>query len=111
MPKYMILYKSDVSAAEQMAKATPEQIQASMQAWTNWKDDLDATIDFEWGLPLQTVAEVTPDSVAESHSTVTGYAVMEGDKQAVSSILQSHPHLQIQGTSIDVLEMIPISAM
>jgi hypothetical protein len=107
----MILFKSDVSATEQMANATPEQMQASMQAWVQWKDDLDATIGFDWGLPLQTVAEVKPSIVAEGTSTVTGYAIMQGDKQAITNILQSHPHLQIPGTSIDVLEMISMPGM
>jgi hypothetical protein len=111
MSKFMIMFKSDVSATEQMANATPKQIQASMQAWTQWKENLDATIGFDWGLPLQAVAEVTSNSVTEGSSTVSGYAIMEGDKQAITSILQSHPHLQFLGTSIDVLEMIHMSGV
>jgi hypothetical protein len=111
MAKYMILFKSTISAKEQMANSTPEQIQTSMQEWTNWKGDLDTSIGFEWGLPMQTIAEVTTSEVLEGNSPVTGYATMQGDKDAVTEILKSHPHLKIEGTTIDVLEMIPMSGV
>jgi len=32
MPKFLVLYRSQVSAAAQMAEATPEQAQAGMEA-------------------------------------------------------------------------------
>lgn len=111
MAKYMVLFKSTLSAKEQMANATPEQMQTSMEEWTTWKDNLDASIGFEWGLPMQTIAEVTTSEVLEGNSPVTGYAAMQGDKQAVTEILKSHPHLKIEGTTIDVLEMISMSGM
>ena len=36
MTKYLLLYRSPVSAADQMSGATPEQAQAGMDAWTVW---------------------------------------------------------------------------
>ncbi len=36
MSKFMVLYRSDVSAADQMAGATAEQAQAGMDAWMAW---------------------------------------------------------------------------
>ncbi len=107
----MVLFKSTISAKEQMANATPEQMQTSMQEWMTWKDNLDASIGFEWGLPLQTIAEVTTSEVLEGNSPVSGYAIMQGDKQAVTEILKSHPHLKRDGASIDVLEMISMPGM
>ena len=38
MPKFLVLYRSQVSAAAQMAEATPEQAQAGMEAWTAWAE-------------------------------------------------------------------------
>lgn len=109
MSKFMILFKSTVSAAEQMQNATPEEMKAGMQAWMTWKDNLPTAISFEWGLPLQSVNEVTASEVQEGHSTVSGYAIMEGDKTAITEILTSHPHLVMSGSSIDVLEMLSMS--
>lgn len=111
MAKYMVLFKSTLSASELMANATPEQMQASMQEWVTWKDNLEASIGFEWGLPLQTTAEVTISEVQEGHCPVSGYAIMQGDKQAVAEVLKTHPHLKRDGASIDVLEMISMPGM
>jgi hypothetical protein len=41
MSKFLVLYRSSVSAREQMANATPEQAQAGMQAWQAWARRLD----------------------------------------------------------------------
>ena len=107
----MVLFKSTLSASELMANATPEQMQTSMEEWTTWKDNLDESIGFEWGLPLQTTAEVTTSEVLEGNSPVSGYAIMQGDKQAVTEVLKSHPHLKREGATIDVLEMISMPGM
>jgi hypothetical protein len=54
MSKFLVLYRSSVSAREQMANATPEQAQAGMQAWQAWVEsagpamvDLGAPLDGE----------------------------------------------------------------
>ena len=36
MKKFLVLYRSSVSAKDQMSKATPEQAKAGMAAWANW---------------------------------------------------------------------------
>jgi hypothetical protein len=109
--KYMVLYKSSSSASELMAKATPEEMKASMVEWIKWKEALDDSIGFEWGMPLQAESEITPSAVLDSKSTVSGYATMEGDKDAVIDVLKSHPHLKRDGASIDVLEMLSMPGM
>jgi hypothetical protein len=112
MTKYMILYNSSVSASETMANATPEEMQASMAEWIVWKDEADKTASFDFGLPLQAAAQVTPDNVTSSDRQVSGYSVMEGDsKEEVIGLLKSHPHLKNPGASIDVLEMLLMPGM
>lgn len=111
MAKYMVLYKSTASASELMAKATPEEMKASMAEWIKWKEELDKSIGFEWGMPLQTIAELTPDSIKDGQSPVSGYATMEGDKEKIIEVLKSHPHLKRDGASIDVLEMLSMPGM
>jgi hypothetical protein len=111
MAKYMILYKSASSASDLMKNATTEEMQASMAEWMAWKDRLDKSIGFEWGMPLQAVNAVTSSEVLDSQSTISGYATMEGDKDAINEVLRSHPHLKRDGASIDVLEMLSMPGM
>ncbi|MES2213002.1 MAG: hypothetical protein V4490_07715 [Pseudomonadota bacterium] len=111
MAKYMVLYSSTNDARELMAQASAEEMQASMQEWIRWKESLAASIGFEWGLPLQADSEITPTAVQASHSTVSGYATMEGEKDAITEALKTHPHLKRDGASIDMLEMLTMPGM
>jgi hypothetical protein len=89
--KYLILYRADVSAAEQMARATPEQQQAGMQAWMEWFGKAgDAVVD--------------PGSpVSGDDRTIGGYSVLQAESRAaLDKVLEGHPHTNM-GT-IEVLE-------
>jgi len=111
MAKFMILYNSKASAAELMANATPEEMQASMAEWMAWKDEASKTVGFDFGMPLQAVNEVSNSGVAASDSRVSGYSTMEGDKDAVLELLKFHPHLKREGATIDVLEFLSMPGM
>ncbi|MEO7262030.1 MAG: hypothetical protein ABI047_12365 [Jatrophihabitantaceae bacterium] len=55
MTKYLILYRAEQSAAEQMAQSTPEQREAAGQAWMAWAGTAgEAIVDF--GSPLSPLA-------------------------------------------------------
>jgi polyisoprenyl-teichoic acid--peptidoglycan teichoic acid transferase len=44
--KYLVLYRSKVSAAEQMEGASPDEAQAGMEAWMQWSGNVgDAMVD------------------------------------------------------------------
>ena len=112
MTKFLILYNSLTSASEQMASATPEEMQASMAEWIAWKDEVSQKVGFEFGMPLQAVAKLTNSGVGESSSFISGYSIMEGDsKELVEDLLKSHPHLKRDGASIELLEMLPMPGM
>ncbi|MEP7167187.1 MAG: hypothetical protein ABI758_04380 [Candidatus Woesebacteria bacterium] len=111
MAKYMVLYNSTASASELMAKASPEEMKASMDEWMKWKDEATKSVKFEWGLPLQITTRLTPTGPTTSDSPVSGYAIMEGEKEAVLDALATHPNLKREGASIDVLEMISMPGM
>lgn len=106
MAKYMVLYNSSVTASEVMAASSPEQMKAGMDSWIEWKDALSEGVKFEFGMLLQAVASITPDQVGESHNPASGYAWIDGDKDNVMNLLQSHPHLKRPGASIDLLEIL-----
>lgn len=111
MPKYLVLFNATITAQEQMANASPEQIQASMGEWMEWQQNAVKLVGFEWGLPIQVVAQITTTEVSESTNKASGYCTMKGDKDAVVKLLQSHPHLKINDATIDLLEMIPMAGM
>lgn len=108
MAKYLVLYRSSISAAEQMANTTPEQAQAGMEAWMTWAAKAgDAIIDL--GAPLSPVANLGEG--AGSGSDVAGFSILQGEStEAITAVLDGHPHLGWGGT-IDVLEFLPIPGM
>ena len=109
MTKFMVLYRSTVSAQEQMAGATPEQGQAGMDAWMAWAGKAgDAIVDL--GAPLSDAAWVGPASAADSMH-ITGFSILQAESaDALTAILDGHPHLDMGG-SIEVLEFLVIPGM
>lgn len=54
MAKYLVLYRSTMTAEEQMSQNNPEQAQAGMDAWMAWAQQAgDAIVDL--GAPLSVV--------------------------------------------------------
>jgi fermentation-respiration switch protein FrsA (DUF1100 family) len=114
MPRYLVLYLSSVSAAEQMSAATPEAGQAGMELWMNWAGRAGGAIT-DMGSPLGGVATVTAaGSTADtSPPYVGGFSILEADSVAdVTRLLDDHPHFHAPGDpSIEVLEFLPIPGM
>ena len=108
MAKFMILYRATTSAREQMAGATPEQMKAGMDAWMTWAGKAgDAVVDL--GTPL---GDSTHVGSAASAGDVCGYSILQaGSAQDITNILDGHPHLDMPGNSIDVLELLSMPGM
>ena len=105
MPRYLVLYRSTVSAGEQMAAATPEAMQASMEAWMAWGAKAgDALVDF--GSPTQPVSDGDPGPAGG----VGGYSFLQAeDVASLDAVLEGHPHMAM-GT-IEVVEVLPQPGM
>jgi hypothetical protein len=105
MPKYMILYRSSMSMGEQMG--TPEEAQASMEAWMTWAGKAGAGL-VDMGSPLAPVG--SEGSTGETGVAIGGYSVLEADSlEAARSLLDGHPHLTAGGESfIEILEYLPL---
>ena len=109
MAKYLVLYRSKVSAAEQMQGASPEDAQAGMEAWTQWAGKVgNAMVDM--GSPLQTVATVGGST---DGAYIGGFSILEADSaDAAKALVDGHPHLMSPGDpSIEVLEFLPVPGM
>ncbi len=111
MSKYVILYNSTKSASDLMANATPEEMKASMDEWMQWKTEADKMTKFDFGMPLQGVSLVSNSGVGDSVSNVSGYSMIEGEKDAIVGLLKTHPHLKRDGATIDLLEVLPMPGM
>ena len=105
MTKYMVLYRAKVSAAEQMSQSSPEQAQASMQAWMEWAQKAgDAVVDL--GSPLGVV-----EPGGDEGDPIGGYSILQADSPAaLASVLDGHPHTTWGGT-IETLEMLSMPGM
>jgi hypothetical protein len=104
--KFMILYRAEASALEQMANATPEQREAGMEAWRTWATKVGYAI-VDLGNPLAHTTHVGAGAAATDG--IAGYSILQaGSADEVETILEGHPHLTMPGASIEVLEIIPI---
>jgi hypothetical protein len=110
MTKFMVLYRSEMSAQEMMAAGTPEQAQAGMDAWMAWAGKAgDAIVDL--GAPLSDAAYVGPRSAGGDSGHVTGFSILQAESaDALTGILDGHPHLDMGG-SIEVLEFLAMPGM
>ena len=111
MTKYLLLYRADVSAQDQMANATPEQAQAGMDAWMQWAGRAGSAIT-DMGAPVSfggTVGTTYPAS--EGH--IGGYSVLEADSlDSLKGLLDGHPHLMMgDGAGIDIHELLHMPGM
>jgi hypothetical protein len=108
MKKYLVLYRSSVSAQEQMAKATPEQAKAGMDAWMAWAGRAGSAI-VDMGSPLGQTANIGGSPPA---GHIGGFSILQGESiAAVQKALDGHPHLHMTGNSIEVLEFLPLPGM
>ena len=105
MSKYLLLYRSSRSAAEQMANATPEQAQAGMNQWMSWAGRVGGAM-LDMGSPTNHVGSVGQSPAADS--VIGGYSILEADSfEGLKALLEGHPHLQMgPDAGIDVLELL-----
>ena len=108
MARFMVFYISKMSASDRMANASPEDMKASMAEWMKWKDETSKTIKVEFGMPLQVVNSITSGGVGEGHTPVSGYSILEGDKEEIIESLKNHPHLKTPDSAIELLEFLPM---
>lgn len=105
MTNYLVLYRSNITAGEQMAQSTPEQAQAGIDAWMAWAEQAgDAVVDL--GTPLEVV-----ENGGDSGDPIGGYSILEAESnEALSKVLENHPHRAMGGT-IETLECLQIPGM
>jgi len=111
MARFMVLYRSSAAAGEQMANADPEQMQAGMALWMKWAEKAGpAIVDF--GQPLGNGRTLPGGGDASDGYPIGGYSILEADSlDAVTNLLDGHPHFHSPDASIEVLELLPVPGM
>lgn len=93
-----------------MAKLSPDERQAGMQAWSDWKTEADKTISFEFGAVVQAaglIRAVDKDVLQDSSNQASNYAFAEAEsKEVLAAALKTHPHMGRDGATIDILEVL-----
>lgn len=99
MARFLILYRSQRTAGEQMA-GSPEDMQASLDAWMAWGASAgEHLVDF--GSPTMPTSEADPGPAG----WIGGYSIMQAaDLAELTSLIEAHPHTS-DGT-IEVLQML-----
>jgi hypothetical protein len=103
MKKYIVLYRSNPSTAS-LPKPSAVQQKGMVDAWTSWAGRCGKSL-LDIGTPLNSVALLK--SPAASH--VSGYSILQAETTGhVQKLLEGHPHLSTPGSSIEVLEQLPM---
>jgi hypothetical protein len=107
----MVLYRSSVDAMEQMSSASPEQAREGMAMWMKWAEKAGPAL-VDLGSPLGRSRLVPPGAPGDAGTPVGGFSILEADSaDAVSAMLDDHPHLQAPGAVVEVLEFLPMPGM
>lgn len=108
MKKFLVLYKAPAESFQQMAKSTPEQQKAGMDAWMTWSQKAASSI-VDMGGPLGKSMHVTPTAASASSNDLGGYSILQAEsKEALAQSLKGHPHFMTPNGSIEIVEVMPI---
>ena len=111
MAKFMVLYRSSVTAQDQMSSASPEQAQEGMAMWMRWAERAGPAV-VDLGSPLGASRLVPTNADAATGTPIGGWSVLEADSaDDVVKLLDEHPHLQAPGGVIEVLEFLQMPGM
>lgn len=109
MKKFLLLYKSSVSAEEMMKNSDPEAGKKMMEVWMQWFQKIGSAV-VDGGNPTQAVAAVGSKFNDEGH--IGGYSIIQAENlDKAKEMLDGHPHLMMDGNSIEVLEILPMPGM
>jgi hypothetical protein len=108
MKKYLALYMAPAPVIAEMMKATPEEMKAGMAGWMTWADKQKTAL-VDMGAPLGKSSRATAKGATDSKNEITGYSIVQADSAAAAAkIFQANPHLQMQGTWVEIVEFVPI---
>ena len=113
MKKFLVLYMAKTAAFEKMMKnSTPEQQKKGMDAWMKWIGDHKASL-VDGGAPLGKTKRVDTKGASDTKNEIGGYSIVQADTANAAAKLfgKDHPHLQMAGAWVEIVEIMPIPGM
>jgi len=112
MKRFLVLYMIPASVMDGWKQTSPENRRAAedkmsreIQAWSNGR----SKIFTDPGAGLGKTKRITSSGALHARNDLAMYAIVHGDSQdAVAKVFESHPHLQIPESSIEVMELLPL---
>jgi hypothetical protein len=117
MAKYLVLYQSEaaltgMSVSEMFANSTPEQLAAGMAAWQAWYTKAGQAVVRDLGAPLDHSTTIAGGNAVSGKTTITGYSLLEAPSMDDAvALMKEHPHFHMPGSSVQILECIPMPGM
>jgi hypothetical protein len=111
--KFMVLYMASAADFEKMMKnSTAEQQKKGMEAWMRWMNANKASI-VEGGGPLGKTKRVDASGASDTKNGVGGYSIVQAESHdgAAKIFGKDHPHLQMPGAWIEIVEIMPMPGM
>lgn len=113
MKKFLVLYMAKPAAfAKMMKNSTPEQRKSGMDAWMKWMGEhKDSIVD--GGAPLGKTKRVEAKGASDVKNNVGGYSIVQAKTAGGAAKLfgKKHPHLQMAGGWIEVIEIMAMPGM
>jgi hypothetical protein len=113
MKKFLVLYMAGAADFERMMKeSTPEQQQKGMAAWMKWMGDHKASI-VDGGAPLGKSKRVDAKGASDIKNGIGGYSIVQANtaEDATKLFGKDHPHLQMPGGWVEVVEVMQVPGM
>lgn len=114
MKKFLVLYLVPASVMEEWSKADPETRKAAEQKmqgeWKKWMGD-HAKMITDTGVGGKT-KRVSSNGTSDTKNDIILYAFVAAEShEAAAKAFEDHPHLQIPQSTIEVMEVRPMSGM
>jgi len=113
MKKFLVLYMASAAEFEKMMKnSTPEQQKKGMDAWMKWMNKNKKSI-VEGGAPLGKTKRVDAKGASNTTNEIGGYSIVQAASHGAAAKIfgKDHPHLQIPGAWIEIMEIMPMPGM
>jgi hypothetical protein len=113
MTKFLVLYMAKPADMERMMKnSTPEQQKKGMEAWMKWMGDHKASL-VDGGAPLGKTKKVDQKGASDTKNDVCGYSIVQAETAAAATKMfgKNHPHLQMPGAWVEVVEVMHVPGM
>jgi hypothetical protein len=115
MKKFLVTYVAPASVIDDWKKTEPEkrkEAEEKMQGeWRKWISD-HMTMFVDKGAGVGKTKRVTAQGMSDTKNDIMLYAIVEAEShEGAAKIFEGHPHLQIPQSSIEVMEIHPLSGM